>query len=174
MDPYSQLYIFVRSSGRTKAHQGTVKGAEYCFMERTKRARMAFLVYLATEVKGTLNTPFPLISHTDFSYTRNFVLQEYSWKTFYFFHDKTNEAMIVCSWFKNIVIHRLTCLCTRRCFETIQWDRLAVVCLIAFSEQLLSNLVLCRLLLYRVFSLSQVFQFAQILTNAVSFLPSVI
>ena len=76
--------------------------------------------------------------------------------------------MIVCSWW----IHRLTCLCTRRCFETIQWDRLAVVCLIAFSEQLLSNLVLCRLLLYRVFSLSQVFQFAQILTNAVSFLPS--
>ena len=48
------------------------------------------------------------------------------------------------------------------------------VCLLALSEQLLSDLVLYRLLLYRVFSLSQIFQFAQILTNAVSFLPSVI
>ena len=132
MDPCSQLYIFMRSSGRTKAHQGTVKGAEYCFMERTKRARMAFLVYLATEVKGNLNTPFPLTSHTDFSYTRNFVTRVQLKK--YFFHDKTNETMIVCSWFRNIVIHRLTCLCTRRCFETIQWDRLAVVCMVALSK----------------------------------------
>ena len=90
------------------------------------------------------------------------------------FHDKTNETMIICSWFRNILIHRLTWLWIRRCFETIHWDRWAVVCLLALSEQLLSDLVLYRLLLYRVFSLSQIFQFAQILTNAVSFLPSVI
>lgn len=86
-----------------KAHPGTIKGAEYCFMERTKRARMAFLVYLATEVKGNLNTPFPFTSHKDFSYTGNFLLQEYSWQST-FFHDKTNETMIICSWFRNIVI----------------------------------------------------------------------
>ena len=162
----------MRSSGRTKAHPGTIKGVEYCFMERTKRARMTFLVYLATEVKGSLNNPFPLISHTDFSYTQFFVRRVQLTK--YFFHDKTNETMIICSWFRNILIHRLTWLCIRRCFETIQRDRLAVVCLVFLSEQLLSNLVLCRLLLYRVFSLSQIFQFAQILTNAVSFPPSVI
>ena len=52
---------------------------------------MAFLVYLATEVKGTLNTPFLLISHTDFSYTRNFVLQEYSWKVLFSWQDKWNN-----------------------------------------------------------------------------------
>ena len=78
MNPCSKLCVFVRSSGRTKAHSGTIKGAEYCFLERTKRARIAFLVYLATELKGNLNTPFPFTSHTDFSYTRNFLFQEYS------------------------------------------------------------------------------------------------
>ena len=170
MNPCSQLCIFVRSSGRTKAHQGTVKGTEYCFIERTKRARMAFLVYLATELEGNLNTSFPLTSHTDFSYTPNFLLQEYSWQSTFFITKQMKLWLLVLEilWFTD------TWLCIRRCLETIQWDGLAVVCLVALSEQLLSNLVLCRLLLYRVFSLSQIFQFAQILTNAVSFLPSVI
>ena len=85
-------------------------------MERTKRARMTFLVYLATEVKGSLNNPFPLISHTDFSYTQFFVRRVQLTK--YFFHDKTNETMIICSWFRNILIRRLTWLCIRRFF----WD----------------------------------------------------
>ena len=81
---WTLAHNFVRSSGRTKAHSGTIKGAEYCFLERTKRARMAFLVYLATELKGNLNTRFPFTSHTDFSYTRNFLFQEYSWQSTFF------------------------------------------------------------------------------------------
>ena len=54
---------------------------------------MAFLVYLTTEVKGNLNTPFPLISHTDVSYTRNFLLQEYSWQSTFFMTKQMKQGL---------------------------------------------------------------------------------
>ena len=56
---------------------------------------MAFLVYLATKVKGNLNIPFPLTSHTDFRYTRNFLLQEYNWQSTFFMTKQMKQWLFV-------------------------------------------------------------------------------
>ena len=84
---------------------------------------MAFLVYLATEVKGTLNTPFPLISHTDFSYTRNFVLQEYSWKSTFFMTKQMKQWLSVLGseilWFTDWQVYALGVVLTQ--FSGIAW-----------------------------------------------------
>ena len=84
---------------------------------------MAFLVYLATDVKGTLNTPFPLTSHTDFSYTRNFVLQEYSWKSTFFMTKQMKQWLSVLGseilWFTDWHVYALGVVLTQ--FSGIAW-----------------------------------------------------
>ena len=149
MNPCSQLCEVVRTNesaprdsyeGRKLLHRKNKKSAHDVPSLLGNRVKVEIIIII-----NWINTPFPLTSHTDLNYTSAlFCYKSTVDKVLFSWQNKWNWLFVLGSeilWFTD------TWLCIRRCLETIQWHRLAVVCLVALSEQLLSNLVLCRSLL---------------------------